>query len=174
MCRSCNQLKIFFCCVLFIVTTFSTKLWYMVRKILCFFKIIFQKLFGHVRDDQISNWNCPHLDTESNMYCHKWNNEMQFRVHTWSQCPQYWIVSRAAHHSVCIFSFDSTLSRRNDSRRIAHRNGVRQVLRRDTNAMTTWKSCKELKTLSVKRSWLLLAGHEVPKWEPSSWLLSSH
>ena len=27
------------------------------------------------------------------------------------------------------------------------------------NLFTTWQSCKEVKTLSVKRSWLLLAGH---------------
>ena len=32
--------------------------------------------------------------------------------------PQYWIVSRAAHHSVCIFSYNSTLSRRTDSREL--------------------------------------------------------
>ena len=173
MCRSCNQLKIFFCCVLFIVTTFSTKLWYMVRKILCFFKIIFQKLFGRVRDGQISNWNFPHLETVSNMYCHKWNNEMQFRVHTWSQCPQYWIVS--CRTPFCLYFFFRLYSLTPDwLKRIAYRNDVHQVSRRDTNAMTTWKSCNELKTLSVKRSWLLLAGHEVRKWEPSSWLLSSH
>ena len=36
---------------------------------------------------------------------------------------------------------------------------VDQILNPTKNLFTTWRSCKKLKTLSIKRSWLLLAGH---------------